>query len=279
MGNTRIRRAAETVVDRKAALAAEEAFFERFSASLNATPGVYDPLTNRTYDCSFRNRVTKALDERSTEVKALVKRLAERDLMRTYEEMPKNGIILNEVVHKELLGRPAVRVVIAGAAFSPSEDLVRTGSSRRRAAADELARVRDLVVRSDQTFYYLGAFSTTGWDEAARRSLAGPNFLAALLDVREEAWRTWFPPDPRWRGAARIFDLTSEEEKVAAVRRWVRKHTFELLMDELTEETVFEELGYAIPVIRQAFEAIAAEDPYVRLDTTARPYRLVRTYG
>ncbi len=266
-------------MDRKSALAAEEAFFERLAARVGASQGIYDPLTNRTYDCSFRNRVTKTLDDRSREVKALVKRLAEKDLMRTYEEMPKNVIVINEVVHKELLGKPAVRVVIAGAAFSPSEDLVREGSSRRRASAEELARVKEIIVRSDKVFYYIGAFSTTGWVDDARRMLSGPNFLAALLELRNEAWRSYLPPDPRWRGAARIFDLTSDEEKVAAVRRWVRRHTFELIMDELTEEAAFEDLGYPLPIIRRAFEAVAAEDPYVRFDTTAKPYRLVRTYG
>ena len=61
--------------------------------------------------------------------------------------------------------------------------------------------------------------------------------------------------------------------------RWVTRHTFELLMDELTEDTVFDALGYAIPIIREAFEQIAAEDRYVRFDTTARPYRLTRVYG
>lgn len=279
MGSTRLRRTADPSVDRKAARAAEEAFFERFTARMNATTGIYDPLTRRTYDCSFRNRVTKALDERSTEVKALVKRLAEKDLMRTYEEMPRNGIVLHEVVHKELLGRPAVRVVVAGAAFSPAEDLVRSGTSNRRITEAEWVRARDLIVRSDQVFTYVGAFSTTGWDDSVRGALSGPNYLGALIDLREEAWRTWFPPDPRWRGAARIFDLASDEEKVAAVRRWVKKHTFELIMDELTEEAVFDELGYAIPVIRQAFQAVAADDPYVRYDTTTRPHRLVRTYG
>ena len=64
-----------------------------------------------------------------------------------------------------------------------------------------------------------------------------------------------------------------------SIRRWVNRHTFELLMDELTEDTVFEELGYAIPIIREAFAMIAAEDRYVRFDTSARPFRLVRVYG
>ena len=279
MGSTKIRKAPPPEVDRKAARVAEESFFERLAANANATAGVYDPLSNRTYDASPRNRVTRMLDERSSEVKAQIKRHAERDLMRTYEEMPKNGVVLHEIVHKELLGRPLVRTVLAGAAFSPVEEMIRGGASRKRIGGEELNRLRDLIVRTESIFYYIGAFATTGWEDEARRALVGTNYLIALSDVYEGAWRTYYAADPRWRSAARIFDLTSEEEKVEAVRRWVTKHTFELLMDELTEDTVFEELGYAIPIVREAFELIAAEDRYVRFDTSARPYRLVRTYG
>ena len=279
MGSTRVRKAAATEIDRKAARVAEENYFERLSANVNATAGLFDPGTSRTYDCSPRNRVTKALDDRSSEVKTFVKRFAERDLMRAYEEMPKNGTVLYEVIHKELLGRASVKVVIAGAAFSPVEDLVRTGASRTRIPLSELNRVRDQIVRSESVFYYMDAFATTSWEDEARRGLVGNNYLIALSDVSQGAWRTYYAPDPRWRSAARIFDFSSEEEKVEAVRRWVSRHTFELLMDELTEDTVFDALGYAIPIIREAFELIAAEDRYVRFDTRARPYRLIRVYG
>ena len=279
MGTTRTRKAPPSEVDRKAARVSEENYFERLAANMNLTGGLFDPLTNRTYDSSPRNRVTKAVDDRSSEVKTLIKRFAERDLMRAYEEMPKNETILYEIVHKELLGRPSVKVVVAGAAFSPVEDLVRSGASRGRIPASELNRVKDQIVRSEHVFYYVNAFSTTAWEEDARRVLVGNNYLISLSDVVQGAWRTYYAPDPRWRAAARIFDLSSEEEKVEAVRRWVTRHTFELLMDELTEDTVFDALGYAIPIIREAFEQIAAEDRYVRFDTTARPYRLTRVYG
>jgi hypothetical protein len=266
-------------VDRDAARAAEEAYFERLQAKMAATAGIFDPLTGRTYDASPRNRVTKPLDGPSGEVKALVKRLAERDLVKTYESMPKNATVIHEIIHKELLGRPAVKVVVAASAVSPAEELIRKGSSRRRAGPADLEKIRDLVVLSGDVFYYIGAFSTTGWEESALKGTSGPNWLAALSDRHEGAWRTWYAPDPRWRSASRIFDLAGDEEKVEAIRRWVQRHTGELLLDELTEDRVFEALGYAIPIVREAFQRIAAEDRYVRFDTSARPYRLVRVYG
>lgn len=279
MAGTRTRRDADPGVDRKSALVAEENFFERLAAVLKSTPGVYNPFDQRTYDAGPRNRVTKTLEDRSTDVKALIKKYAERDLMRTYEEMPKNGVVLHEILHKELLGRPAVRIVIVGAAFSPLEELIKQGVSRRAATASEFNRVRENVSQNPGIFHFIGGFSTTGWAEEARRVLVGPNFLGALCDLNDGLWRTYYAADPRWRAAARLFDLSSEEEKIEGIRTWVRRHTFELLMDELTEDRVFEETGYAVPIIREAFERIASEDRYVRLDNSGRPHRLVRTYG
>ena len=276
---TKLRKSSGPEVDRAGARAAEEDYFERLAAVIGATAGIFDPLTNRTFDASPRNRVTKLLDDRAAELKGLIKRLAERDLMKTYEEMPKNGVVVHEIVHKELLGKPAVRVLVAAASFSPVEELVRHGRSCRRATAADLERVRESIVKSDAVFHYLGAFSPTGWDDEARKALSGPNWLVALSDRHEGAWRTWYAPDPRWKSAARLFDLSTEEEKVEAVRRWVSRHTGELLLDELTEDRVFDELGYAIPIVREAFRRIAAEDRYVKFDTSARPYRLTRTYG
>jgi hypothetical protein len=122
---TRIRKSNGPDVDRAAARTAEEDYFERLATTMAATAGIYDPLSNRTFDASARNRTTRDLDERQAELKALIKRHAERDLMGTYEEMPKNRGILHEITHKELLGRSAVRVAVAAAAFSPAEELVR----------------------------------------------------------------------------------------------------------------------------------------------------------
>ncbi len=266
-------------MDRKSAAVAEESFFERLGANMNVTMGLYNPLDNRTYDSSPRNRVFKQIDDRSSDVKALIKKHADRDLMKTYEEMPKNVIHAYEVLHKELLGPKTVRVVIAGASFSPIEELVKKGSSQQRTAPEELLRVKDLIAANPNAFYFIGAFSTVGWEESAKGALIGPNFLIALCDQLGEAWRTWFAPDARWRGAARVFDLTTEDEKIESIQRFVKKNTAKLLMDEMTEDFVFDELGYSIPIIREAFETISTEDPFLKFDTSNRPFRLTRTYG
>jgi len=277
---TRIRpHSKRPTVDRKTALVNEESFFERVGANLNALAGLYNPLDNRTYDASPRNRVMKVIDDRSSEVKSLIKRFAERDLMKTYEEMPKNGVVSHEILHKDLLGPRLVKVVVAAMSFSPVEDLVKKGESSRFIGAEELARVKDLVAQNPSVFYFIGAFATTGFEESCRTMLVGGNFLIALCDLYDDAWRTYFPADGRWRGGARVFDLTTEEEKIEAVRRFVRKHTGELLLDELTEDFVFDELGYSIPIIREAFELMSAEDRFVRFDTSTRPFRLVRIYS
>jgi hypothetical protein len=266
-------------VTRAEALVAEEQFFERLRARLGGLQGVFHPLDGRMYDATARHRNGRTVEDRTAEVKGAVKRLAERDLMKIYEEMPKGTIELADITHKELLGAKSVKVVVAGASFSPMEDLIREGRSSRSIGAEELARVRDGIVTRPNAFHYVGAFATTSWDPGCRAVLTGPNYLVSLIDRVEGAWRTYYSPDTRWRGAARVFDLTSEEEKIEAVRRLVRRRPFALLMDEMTEDYVFDELGYPIPVIREAFERVAAEDRFVRFDTGTRPFRLVRTYG
>src|SRR5580765_218721 len=101
-------------VTRADAQEAEELFFERLGAALNGAMGVYNPLDNRTYDASGQNRVVKVIEERSAEIKALIKRHLDKNLMKVYEEMPRNAIHLAEIHHKELLGSKTPRVVVAG---------------------------------------------------------------------------------------------------------------------------------------------------------------------
>lgn len=279
MATTRSRTPKTEEVDRKSALVREESFVERFTGNMNATPALYNPLDNRIYDASPRNRVMKNLDDRSQEVKALIRKHAERDLMKTYEEMPKNPAVIFEVWHQQMFAPRGLKVVAAGAAFSPTEELVRRGASSAKARVEDLNRLIDLVATQENVFYYIGAFSATGWSESCKQVLVGGNYLVALCDLYQDAWRTYYAPDARWRSAMRVYDLATDEEKIEAIRAFAKRHTFSLLMDEFTEDFVYEELGYPIPIVREAFELIAAEDRFVRYDTSELPYRLTRTYG
>lgn len=278
--STRIKSSLKPVfVTRQDARVAEEMFFERLQGNLNRLQGLFNPLDGRTYDASARHRIAKTMDARATELKAAIKRFVEKDLMKVYEEMPKNGVQVHEIVHKEILGARSVKIVVAGAAFSPVEDLLRSGRSARAIGAEEVAKWAQALAAHEEVFYYIGAFATTTFESGARSVLSGSNYLVALVDRLEAAWRTCWAPDTRWRGAARVFDLTTDEEKIEAVFTFCRRRQFALLMDELTEDYVFDELGYPIPLIREAFERLAAEDRFVRFDTASRPFRLVRNYG
>jgi len=266
------------VIDRRTAQVAEENFFERFIGAANNARAVPSPMDGRTYDLGPANRTIRTLDGRTEEMKAAIKRRVERDLLKTYDEMPRCGTMLLEIHRRDFLGGRDLRVVVAGASLSPVDDFLTQGSSSRPVGAADFARVRDEVVTRDDVFYFLCAFATTAWHPEARNTLAGRNYLAALCDLHEDAWRVWYAPDPRWGYAARLFDLTSAEEKIEAVRRFVERHTFELLMDELTEDIVFEHLGYAVGIIREAFEIVAAQTEFLRLETGVEPWRLVRVY-
>jgi hypothetical protein len=146
-------------------------------------------------------------------------------------------------------------------------------------AAAHLNQVREEIATDPTVFYFIGAFATTHWTPEARNTLAGSNYLIALCDFVEEAWRVYYAPDPRWGLSIRLFDLTTYEEKLDALRRFVERHTFDLLMDELGEDFVSEKLGYPAAFVREAFETVERDMDFVRLDTSSKSWRLIRVYS
>src|SRR5688500_20192859 len=99
---TRTRIGKPEPVTRSEALVAEEQFFERLRGRLNGLQGVFHPLDGRVYDASARHRNGRTVEDRAGELKVAVKKLAERDLMRIYEEMPKGLIEMADIKHKGL---------------------------------------------------------------------------------------------------------------------------------------------------------------------------------
>jgi len=151
MVNSRVYRKAEPEpVDRKTALVREEGFLERFTGNINNTPAIFNPLDGKFYDASVRNRVMRTLDDRSQDVKVLIRKHAERDLMKTYEEMPKNPGVVFEIWHQQMFANRQLRVVAAAASTSPTEEMIRRGSSANPARPEDLKRVaEELKVQAD----------------------------------------------------------------------------------------------------------------------------------
>lgn len=265
-------------VDRRTAQVAEENFHERLAAAVNQAREVVNPTEGKAFSIGPRDRIQRIHDASTDRLKEMVKKQVPRDLLKTYDEMPKGIATIFEAVGGGLLGGKDARVAVAGVAIHPWEELLREGRSSRRITATELNRTREELVTRPDVFHYLCAFAPTGWEEAARDTLSGPNFLVALADLQADAWRVYYAPDARFEGSARVFDLTTYDEKVDAIRRFVDAHAFEIVMDEMTEEVVYEHLWYPIPVIREAMEVLEREMEFVRLDASSTPYRLVRVY-
>ena len=265
-------------ISRKEALSAEDAYMERVHANVIDTENIFSPLDNKTYDATSKNRGRRDLDQRSSAVKKLIQKWANQDLMEIYAQMPKNRLVLHDIWHKELFGPRTVRVTIAGTSWNPIKDLIQEGKSYRQGSAGDIHGIKELIARRPDVFYYIGMFSPTGWEEECRQHLQGENYLIALSDNVQDGWRTWFAQDPRWQSGTQFFDLTSDEEKIDAIQLFVKRNTGRILMDELTEDLLLDRLGYPVPIVREALENIAIEDPFLKFDTKTRPYRLVRIY-
>ena len=266
------------LVDRKTAKLAEERFLERISANICNANGVYSPLDKKLYDASDKNKICKVIDICSEKIKAQIKELAKTNLMALYDEMPKGNAHVYEIMHKELLGARKPKVIIAATTISPIADLLRYGYSAQQLSLAHIDNTKKVLMSNTGAFYYLCLFSPTGWDNISPNALSGSNFLIALTDITDGIFSTYFVEDDRWRSNALIFDLSTKEEKVEHIKRFVNNHTLELLMDELTEDFVANSLGYAINTIRDAFELMELEDDYIKIDRNSKPYRLTRIY-
>lgn len=266
------------IIHRKTALLAEEGFFERINGNIARAPGVYCPLDGKTYDATGQNKNIRCIDTLTEELKLLIKENVQKNFMELYDAMPKNSIILHEIMHKDIFTPKSTKVVIATFSISPMKDLLLKGYSTEQMTGNLLNQIREEIIESSNVFYYIGAFSPAGWNNTAKNALSGKNFLIALCDIYEGAWRTYREPDNRWDIMYRLFDLCSKSEKIEYIKRFVEKHTLELLMDELTEDLVRDKLYYDSSIIYEAFEAIEEENDYIVFNTREKPHRLVRVY-
>ncbi len=270
----------EGAITRANARELEQAFIGRLQRNVLALYGIFSPLENRWFDADEKNRESHVMEPGQEAVRRAVNEHITRGHKRVFEEMPTNRTFLCEVFTRELLGGKTPRVIVLGLAVNPLEDLVKDGGSARKLGYQDLLDAMNPWVHHPQVFYYVSAFSTTGWsDDAKARASNSANALVTLVDYRDKSWILSPAPDQRWGDSLRMFDLNSTEELVGRVSQFVDAHTFELLMDQMTDRYVAGALGVDAVSVRKAFEGIPPKDKFVRLLGSGNDARLVRDYG
>ena len=71
--------------------------------------------------------------------------------------------------------------------------------------------------------------------------------------------------------------ICSSMHRYGGVHIFVKRHTYELLMDRLSDRYVCEKTGLPLDVVRAAFRDLAT-DPFVHLTADEEQFRISRVY-
>lgn len=256
--------------------AEETNFRARFEKHFLTLRTVYNPLDNATYDT---RRYVKRTSDAENEVKSLIRRHVEPSLQAdVYDDTPKNCVLGFDVMRVSLFGGSKPKVGIAGAFVSSLAELIKDGETATPADIPQLDDLKRRVIINTKVFYYIVAYSPTGWTPETRQHLAGPNYIIGLCDSYGGGLRVYVPPETRVI-SRRVFDLTTAPEKLALMRQLLKDGQYELIMDDFTDEFASQKLALDRDVVAALFEEVLSEDKFVILDARARPLRLIREYN
>ncbi|MBI2924053.1 MAG: hypothetical protein HYY18_23595 [Planctomycetes bacterium] len=265
-------------VARQTAREMEEGFLSRVRKNFRQLGGIFNPVDGRWYDVVERNIAEYVVDLGAEAAKNAVRDKAKSGFNEILAGMPTNRAAVCDVFTRDFLGARQRRVSLAGASLSALDELVTPGWSARPLGFTAVTAAQRRLVTDAGVFYYLCYFSTTGWSQEARDLLAnGPNFVACLVEKQGDAWRIAAKDDGRWGDALAVYDLETYAEKRERVAAFVKRNTYELLMDRVTDRFVCEKTGLPLDVVRAAFRD-AANDPFLHLTEDPDQFRLSRVY-
>jgi len=266
----------EDAVDRAACRSWEEQFIGRFLRRLKEIKLLHNPMTNRAVDLED-GTLQESSDE--VEVKALVRRhLAPDQQAAAYETMPRNRVVTIEYSRRRMFGGRKPLAAAAAATVNPMEELAREGEGRRPAGPAELASIVQKVAVKPGVFYYILAFSPTGWDPGARSQGLSANAVVALASPFGGGIRVYIP-EGTGAISRKAFDLTSYAEKFRMLEGLIDRCGVELVLGDFTEDLVADRLHFERGIIENLFEDAAAQDPFLLLDNRRSPIRLLREYS
>ncbi len=260
----------EGAVDVDEARRREERFLRRFEQNLAKLERIYSPVERKSYTIRSGmldpqvedpyQRVVDLLKERGLYDRALLERLPHDRASRF--TLPPPG----------LFGRRTPKLVIAGVAVSPIEQLATVGGSARKLSEPDLARVMREQLRHRGAFHVLGVLSTVGWEESLHRSPPHQEDLAIIL-VEEEAdggWRISHSLPKKLAGLAVIFDPETLDEKVRRTFYRVIEHPeLKIPGGHIEVEAFLLEIELPREVLDLAMKNVTHEDSRLKIVTVS----------
>ena len=260
----------EGAVDVDEARRREERFLRRFEQNLGKMERLHSPLEKKTYNVRAGlldpqvedpyQRVVDLLKEKGLYDRALLERLPHDRATRF--TLPPPG----------LFGRRSPKLVIAGVAASPIEQLATVGGSARRLGESDLARVIREQMRHRGTYHVLGVLSTVGWEESLHRSPPHQEDLAVVL-IEEEpggSWRISHSLPKELSALALVYDPETLDEKVRRVFYRVIEHTeLKIPGGHIEVEDFLSEIELPREVLDLAMKQVTHEDSRLKVVTVA----------
>ena len=196
----------------------EHEFLNGFEARLYTVPAVPNPMEGgKRYEIHPAGETTSLFSDRDALKKLLIESGdAEGDMRR----FPHNRGMEISLIRKKLFGPKLKKMSFVGTCWSPLDELVKTGRARSQGTRRTLVKLVERVVTDANCYYWIGAFSSTGWNADARdANVRGANYVLFLLECDEEnGFRAFAPPDMDLV-VRNAFDPEDEMTKLNRARR------------------------------------------------------------
>lgn len=203
------------------------------------------------------------------------RRLFEREL---FAELPHGrGFVVRGFERRWIFGKRLRSVTIAGV-LAPPGPLLDAGNVLPPVTMAQLAEYVRGVVKDDRAPHLLGVCSPSGFaEEVWTLPPELPNVKLVLIEPREDGgWRVGSTDEKLDARLCKLFDPEQIGQKLERVRREIEDRSPDLLTGGLTASDLARQLELPPPLVQQAFERAAKENPELRVSKRAGEMMLFR---
>ena len=203
------------------------------------------------------------------------RRLFERDL---FSELPHGrGFIVRGFERRWIFGKRLRSVTIAGV-LAPPGPLLDSDGRAPPVTLSQLAEYVRGVVKDDRAPHLIGVCSPSGFEEEVWTLPPElPNVKLVLIESREDGgWRVGSADAKLDERLCKLFDPEQIGQKLERVCQEIEERSPDLLTGGLTASDLARKLDLPPPLVQQAFERTAKENPELRVSKRAGEMMLFR---